>query len=69
MFHSTVESLDVSDNELCLRSTRAIAASLLAVSGARLVLDQSAAPIPELDAVLDGQRWAADDGIAANNCE
>ena len=43
----------------------AIAASLLAVSGAQLVLDQSAAPIPELDAVLDGQRWAADDGIVA----
>ena len=47
----------------------AIAASLLAVSGAQLVLDQSAAPIPELDAVLDGQRWAADDGIAANDFE
>jgi len=36
----------------------AIAASLLAPSGSQLVLDQSAAPVPELDAVLDGQRWA-----------
>ena len=36
----------------------AIAASLLQVSGAQLVLDQSAAPIPEVDLVLDGQRWA-----------
>ena len=38
----------------------AIAASLLAHSGSRLVLDQSGAPIPELDSVLDGQRWASD---------
>ena len=36
----------------------AIAASLLAPTGSQLVLDQSAAPVPELDAVLDGQRWA-----------
>ena len=36
----------------------AIAASLLAPSGSQLVLDQSAAPVPELDAILDGQRWA-----------
>ncbi len=38
----------------------AIVASLLAVSGAQLVLDQSAAPVPELNAVLHGQRWAAE---------
>lgn len=38
----------------------AIAASLLAVSGKQLVLDQSAAPIPELNVVLDGQRCAAE---------
>jgi len=36
----------------------AIAASLLAHSGEQLVLDPSAAPIPELDSVFDGQRWA-----------
>ena len=36
----------------------AVAASLLAVSGQRLVLDQGAAPGPELDLLLDGQRWA-----------
>ena len=36
----------------------AIAASLLAPSGSQLVLDQSAAPVPELDTLLDGQRWA-----------
>ena len=35
-----------------------IAASLLAASGAQLVLDQAAAPPPELDLLLDGQRWA-----------
>lgn len=34
--------------------------SLVAVSGAQLVLEQSAAPISELDAVLDGQRWVAE---------
>ena len=38
----------------------AIAASLLAHPSARLVLDQSAAPVPELDSVLDGQRWASE---------
>ena len=38
----------------------AIAGSLLAQSGAQLVLDHSAAPIAELDNVLDGQRWASD---------
>ena len=32
--------------------------SFLAVSGSRLVLDQNAARVPELDSVLDGQRWA-----------
>ena len=42
----------------------AVAASLLAKSGAQLVLDQNAAPIPELDSVLDGQRWAGDDAFA-----
>ena len=36
----------------------ALASSLLAASGHRLVLDQSAAPAPELDLLLDGQRWA-----------
>jgi len=29
-------------------------------SSARLVLDQSAAPAPDLASVLDGQRWAVD---------
>ena len=38
----------------------ALAASLLAPAGRRLVLDQSAALAPELDALLDGQRWAFD---------
>ena len=37
---------------------RALAASLLAPSGPGLVLDQRAAPVPELDSLLDGQRWA-----------
>ena len=36
----------------------AIAGSLLAASGSHLVLDLSASPAPELDAVLDGQRWS-----------
>ena len=35
-----------------------IASSLLAKSGVQLVLDQGASPVPELDAILDGQRWA-----------
>ena len=26
----------------------------------QLVLDQGAAPAPEIDALLDGQRWASD---------
>ena len=43
----------------------ALAASLLAESGKRLVLDQSAAPAPELDILLDGQRWAFEEPIAA----
>ena len=38
----------------------ALAASLLATSGRRLVLDQSAAPEPPVDVLLDGQRWALD---------
>ena len=36
----------------------ALAASLLAPDGIRLVLDQLAASSPELDSPLDGQRWA-----------
>ena len=36
----------------------ALAASLLAPSGKKLVLDQKAAPEPELDQLLDAQRWA-----------
>ena len=36
------------------------AASLLAPAGHRLVLEQSAAPVSELDVLLDGQRWAYD---------
>ena len=35
-----------------------MASSLLALSGTGLVLDQSAAPVPEVNTVLDGQRWA-----------
>lgn len=38
----------------------AIASSLLAQSGIQLVLDQSASHIPELDVVLDGQKWAVE---------
>lgn len=34
----------------------ALAASFLAPFGPRLNLDQRAAPIPELDILLDGQR-------------
>ena len=40
----------------------AIAASLLAPASRSLVLDQSAAPAPSLDKLLDGQRWAVDFG-------
>ena len=36
----------------------ALAASLLAPSGLGLVVDQRAAPVPKLDWLLDGQRWA-----------
>ena len=36
----------------------ALAASLLARSGKQLVLDVPAAWAPELDSLLDGQRWA-----------
>ena len=36
----------------------ALAASLLAPAGRRLVLAPSAAFVPELDLLLDGQRWA-----------
>ena len=38
----------------------AIAASILAPHGPKLVLDQSAAPSPESDVLLDGQWWAFD---------
>ena len=40
----------------------AIAASLLAPACRALVLDQSAAPAPTLDKLLDSQRWAVDFG-------
>ena len=40
----------------------AIAASLLAPACRALVLDQSAAPAPTLDKLLDSQRWAIDFG-------
>ena len=36
----------------------ALAASLLAPHGPGMVLEQPAAPAPELDILLDGQRWA-----------
>ena len=36
----------------------ALAASLLAPHGPGLVLDQPAAPAPDLDLLMDGQRWA-----------
>ena len=36
----------------------ALAASLLAPTGKRLALDSATAEGPELDALLDGQRWA-----------
>ena len=38
----------------------AIRASLLVPFGVQLVLEPSAAPVPELDSLLDGQRWAFD---------
>ena len=38
----------------------AIASSLLAQSGSQLVLEQNAAHAPDLDALLDGQRWASE---------
>ena len=38
----------------------ALAASLLAPSSKQLVLDSGAAETPDLDALLDGQRWAFD---------
>ena len=45
----------------------ALAASLLAQSGRKLVLDNSVTDGPALDEVLDGQRWACegplDDGV------
>ena len=36
----------------------AVAASLLAPSGKKLVIDNSADAVPELDGLLDSQRWA-----------
>ena len=39
----------------------AVAASLLAPQGKKLVLDTHAAWVPDLDALLDGQRWATED--------
>ena len=36
----------------------ALAASLLAAPCPGLVLDQSGAPVPELDHLLHGQRWS-----------
>ena len=39
----------------------ALAASLLAHSGKKLVLDSSSSTAPDLAEVLDGQRWAAED--------
>ena len=41
----------------------ALAASLLADEGKRLVVDRGEANMPELDALLDGQRWAFEDKI------
>ena len=38
----------------------AVTASLSAIHGPGLVLDQAAAPTPELDILMDGQRWAFD---------
>ena len=38
----------------------AVAASLLAANGRRLVLDMNADATPKLDLLLDGQRWAID---------
>ena len=43
---------------LGVASQGAFAASLLAQSGKKLVLDAPAAWTPELDSVLDAQRWA-----------
>ena len=42
----------------------AFSASLLAAAGPPLVLDQGAAPAPELDALLDGQQWAGESDLA-----
>ena len=41
----------------------AVAASVLADTGKQLVLGETSAGAPELDALLDGQRWAADDSV------
>ena len=38
----------------------ALAASILAPSGRRLVLDAGADGAPDLDRLLDGQRWAGE---------
>ena len=39
----------------------AFAGSLSAAAGKGLVLDSGAATLPELDTLLDGQRWATDE--------
>ena len=41
----------------------AIAASLLAPTGRRRVLDQSGAPTPDISTVWDGQRWAVEHSV------
>ena len=41
----------------------ALAASLLAHHGRKLVVDDNTALEPELDALLDGQRWATGDAM------
>ena len=42
----------------------ALAASLLAENGKKLVIDDHSVPEPALDLLLDGQRWAAETGAA-----
>ena len=43
---------------LGLAVQNAFAASILAPAGQRLVLDAAAADQPQLDELMDGQRWA-----------
>ena len=42
---------------LAVATQDSLAASILAEDGRRLVLEAAAAPAPDLDEVLDGQRW------------